>query len=292
MQRRIYSSAALVTVFSTVLLSSTPVQTKGAIASHPYRLEQQDSLPPTLESLESIESTVSTPSIQLASRLRRYSLRFNSRSSPYRRGGFSRGESCPEGQEITGITPFVNTDGEPIEETAPTYLTASHHPTFFFHVPQLPATNGLLTVQSQSNDVSPAEEYYYRTEFQLSGDAGIVGVRMPEDAPPLQEGVDYVWRVSVACKPGDIEDSLTTHGGVLNFVSLSSDSTPLDLEAYLQAEIWQESLTILAEERYAASSSTSTLDADLESDWEVLLNTAGLVHFADEPIVQIINADD
>ncbi len=223
--------------------------------------------------------------ILLASRLSRYGLRFRVSSSAFHRGGFRRGSSCLSDQEITGITPFEDENGDSLGDTAPSYFTASHHPTFFIHIPQLPPTNGILTIENRDEPLT--ERYFYQAEFEVSGESGIVGIRMPEDAPPLEEGNDYVWQVSVACKPGDIQDSLTVHGGVLRFTDLGAELGEASLETYLDAEVWQEALTMVAEERFGAD----TVDTELESDWAALMNSVGLSPFASEPIVQMINAN-
>lgn len=209
--------------------------------------------------------------------------RFRVRSSAYRRGGFSRGASCPVDGQITALTPFVDENDSPLAGIAPTYLTASSHPHFFFYIPQLPTTQGILTIQSsEDTTLSLTERYYYKTAFTVQGDAGVVGIRLPDDAPPLEVGQSYVWRVSVACDPIDIQDSLTVHGGVLERVEAGPGAT---LDAYADQGIWQEPLSILAEQYYA-----NPTDGAIASNWADLLNSVGLdPAIATAPIVQIMD---
>ena len=211
--------------------------------------------------------------------------RFRVRSSAYRRGGFSRGASCPVNEQITALTPFVDENDSPLAGVAPRYLSASSRPHFFFHMPELMATKGILTVQSEDTTLNLTERYFYSTEFDVQGEAGIVGIRLPDDAPALEIGQTYVWSVAVACNPDNIRDSLRVHGGVLERVADVGVGASDRLEAYADQGIWQEPLSILAQEYYA-----NPEDGAIASNWADLLNSVGLdPAITTAPIVQIMD---
>ena len=211
--------------------------------------------------------------------------RFRVRSSAYRNWGFSRGPSCPAEGEIVALTPVVDENDSPLAGVTPTYLTASSRPQFFFHMPALPATNGILTIRSEDSSINLTERYFYSTEFNVQGQEGIVGIRLPDEAPPLEIGQTYLWSVAVACDPGNIRDSLRVHGGVLERVADVSTTTTNRLEAYADQGIWQEPLSILAEQYYANPN-----DGAIASNWADLLNSVGLdPAITTAPIVQILD---
>ena len=238
-----------------------------------------DSLFPSTFSNEEVQDS---PNPWIAQFWRR---RFRIRSSPYRRGGFSRGPSCPVDGQITALTPFVDENDSPLAGVAPSYLTASSRPHFFFHMPELPATNGILTIQSADTTLNITKRYFHSVEFNVQGQAGIVGVRLSDQAPPLEIGQTYVWSVAVACDPGNIRDSLRGHGGVLERVADVGTGASNRLEAYANQGIWQEPLSILAEQHYANPN-----DGAIASNWVDLLNSVGLgPSITTAPIVEILN---
>lgn len=213
--------------------------------------------------------------VLLANRLRNRNLRFRVRSSRYRRGGFSRG-SCPEGP--APIVPEA-------EDTAktPIYLTASTHPTFFINVPEMPGASGVLYVEEPESDrVNPQ---LYKAAFDLTGKAGIVGIKMPDDAPMLQEQSDYRWRVVISCSAEDSEeDTVVFPGGSIQRVADIEGTPEEKFDYYLGEGIWQEVAAIIAADRYYNAS----LSAD--EDWALLMEDAGLSEYAATPIVEIVEA--
>lgn len=282
MHRFLFSTVAATLVTTTVVFPKTTLRYSASADAA--------TIPTVFPSTEQDDGHLSPASNavpMLSSRLSRYRFRFGVRPSAFRRGGFRRGESCPNNQEITALTPFMDGDGDRLGDTAPAYLSASHHPTFFIYVPDLPATNGILTIQNQNEVMT--ERYFYSIAFNLTGESGIVGIQLPEDAPPLEPGVEYVWQVSVACVPGATRNSLTVHGGVVDVIDVTVAPGDDALETYLDAEVWQETLTILAQERYSSSNGTGVGEAGIEADWRLLLDAAGLSAFADEPIIQWID---
>ena len=214
-----------------------------------------------------------TGEMLMANRLRNRGLRFHVRPSRYRYGGFVRG-SCPQ-----GAAPIV-----PITEDktyAPSYLTASAHPTFFINVPELPDASGFIYVDNP--DLPGRNPQLYKVAFDLDGGAGIVGIQMPKDAPGLEVGSSYRWRVAIDCSSAGAEgDTIVFKGGEVERVADIEGATEQRLEYYLQEGIWQETAEIVAKDRYNAPSAGSN------EDWAALMEESGLSQFADTPIVAIV----
>lgn len=226
--------------------------------------------------------------VLLVNRLRnRGNFRFRVRPSRFRRGGFSRG-TCPE-EKAYGISPKMDTP-EAVDdfkkEPAPAYLTASDHPTLFMKVPALPSeAHGQLHIETETTDGVNRNPKLYTAAFDLSGQEGIVGVRMPIEAPVLEEGTSYKWKVVISCSE-DLDDLSTIPflGGVVERVA-DIDGTPEEQFAYYVSEgIWQEVAEVIAEDRYYNPS------PDADEDWAVLMEESGLAEYATTPITEIVEA--
>ena len=212
----------------------------------------------------------------LANRLRNRGMRFRVRPSRYRIGAFSRG-SCPEG--AVPVVPVV--EEAESQKTAPAYLTASAHPTFFINIPEMSEASGFIYVDDpNSTERSPQ---LYKAAFDLGDKAGIVGIQMPSDAPPLQEGSSYRWRVVIRCgSETDQTGTVVFSGGEIERVADIEGTTEERLEYYLQEGVWQEAALIIAEDRYYNPQS-----AGADEDWTLLMQESGIAQFAEVPIIDI-----
>ncbi|MGF1522300.1 MAG: DUF928 domain-containing protein [Leptolyngbyaceae cyanobacterium] len=221
----------------------------------------------------------STGDLLVANRLRNRGLRFRVSSSAFRRGGFSRG-TCPVG--AAPVMPVIEGETAAVE-TAPAYMTASAHPTFFIQVPE---TEGYGVFFIEDLSLEGDNPQLYEAEFDLTGEAGIIGIRVPDEAQALQVGSNYRWRATIFCGSGEEEeeDTILILGGEIERVA-DVEGTPEErLEQYLDAGIWQETATILAEYRYT-DPSTAT-----DEDWAILMEESGIPQFANEPIVDIVES--
>ena len=216
-------------------------------------------------------------------------VRFNVRASGYRRGGFARG-SCPA---ITEFQPVVPMPENATQTEAMISLTASTHPTLFIRVPDLPATSGNLIV-SRGDLAKPLGERFqqvYKVDFDLSGQgAGIVGIRLPEDAPDFQlansESEVYSWQISINCDPNDPLNIVTVNpAGMLQRVPDLAGTPDEQLAYYLEEGIWQESLTILAADRV----NSPLANATLQTEWEALMEGGNLSTLASSPVIEIVD---
>ncbi|HEY9606058.1 MAG TPA: DUF928 domain-containing protein [Allocoleopsis sp.] len=221
--------------------------------------------------------------ILLAGRL---GFKLNVRPSVYRVGGFTRG-SCSS-TDITVVSPPTQPEEhaprQDVESVA-VDSTISSHPTLFVNIPaEVSATKAELLVQNEAGD-----REIYDTTFQLTGKPGIVGIRIPNTAPPLEVGQKYQWQFSVFCDPNDSTDRLSTSSWIERIsidptlASRIERATPREqLSIYAEAGIWQDMLSTLAELLYSNPN-----DQSLAQDWASLMQTVNLNNFANQPIVQI-----
>lgn len=258
------------------LLAALAIATTGLCASGVSRSSVYAAVSPGYTAISPGTEPFSQPML-MASRL---GFRFRVHASQYRRGGFSRGDSCSSAMTVTALTPRFDSEGNPLGDQAPAYLTASDHPTFFFHVSSLPVTTGKLTLRQLN--VPLTQSMVYETDFTFNGESGIVGIQMPDSAPALQSGAEYAWQVSMACAPGNTEDSLTLMGGVLERVSHDADTPAEQLSFYTNQGIWQDAIALMAESVY-----TNPSDTAIAHDLSRVLEEAGLGAIANAPIVQI-----
>lgn len=209
----------------------------------------------------------------VASRLRNR-LRFRVSASRYRRSGFARG-GCPTGSAL--VIPEAEDQAR-----APSYLTASSHPTFFIHVPALPEASGIIYIETA--DSASRNPQVYKAAFDLAEQAGIVGIKMPGDAPVLEEGSTYQWRVTMSCRTEDGPGLIVLRSGEVTRVADVSGTAEERLDYYLDEGIWQETAEILA----IAHHQNSSVEAD--EDWAAFMEASGLSQFVDTPILGMVNS--
>ncbi|MEO0457786.1 MAG: DUF928 domain-containing protein [Cyanobacteria bacterium P01_A01_bin.114] len=97
----------------------------------------------------------------------------------------------------------------------------------------------------------------------------------------------FIWRLSIACEPDSVTDIARFRGGVVRRVADVEGTLDERLGHYVEQSIWQDLLTAIAQERYQVSASVAA-DTAAETDWDTLMESAGLGAFADIPIVDIL----
>jgi len=245
----------------------------------------------------------SVDQILLANRLRGY--RFNVRPSRYRRGAFSRGDCPVDAQEqLQAIVPDwekiddMNSEtgreaaehpgnGDATTESStilnppiPAYQNAATHPVFLLQAPALDGGFGELFVETPTLPLT--ERQQYKVEFDLTDQAGIIGIRIPPSAPELQGGQVYRWRVSIECSPEDDNyDVIVFNSAVYEQVADIDGDDGARFEYYLNQGIWQDAAAMLAEAHY------TNPDAQTDEDWATFMDISGTPQFANVPIVSI-----
>jgi hypothetical protein len=141
-----------------------------------------------------------------------------------------------------------------------------------------------LTLQDEAGS-----QQLYETTFTLTDKPGIVGIRIPDSAQPLEVGQKYLWQLSVVCNPDEEQDRVYTNGWVERVPleptlanQLQQASPREKLLLYADAGIWQDTLSTLAELRYNNPS-----DQSLDRDWASLMEEVNLQDFANKSVVQI-----
>ena len=170
-------------------------------------------------------------------------------------------------------------------------LTVSERPTFWAYVPYTleEAPSGKFSLQDGEDNV-------YSTQFQLPATPGIVSIRLPSTAKPLEVGKTYRWYFDINCPTSDSANKVTPASmtGVVQRIlpsveleqELKAAKTPLErIAAYAKHSIWHETLTDLAQLRLnePQNSLVERLWVELLSD-KTIDKIIGLKNIAPEPI--------
>ncbi|MBR8829083.1 MAG: DUF928 domain-containing protein [Gomphosphaeria aponina SAG 52.96 = DSM 107014] len=191
-------------------------------------------------------------------------------------GGATRGNICAQEaivnpDKITLLVPGINQN-----------LTTDARPTLLAYVPQTGAEKALLVIKDEQ------ENNLYQTELPITGEAGIVSVIIPDDAPELEVGKTYKWSFVVMCNNQILPDSPGAEGQIQRVELDAAVSSQLEpgismKNATLLGEsgIWYDTVATLAELKKANPS-----DATINTEWENLLTSVGLEEIATKPLAQ------
>ena len=181
-------------------------------------------------------------------------------------GGGIRGRTCISGgMPLTALMP--NRDNQA--------TTIAANPTFFVYVPDTEAKAGILLVTDDKG------QEFFSEEIALPGKSGIVKLKIPE-SKQLETGKQYQWQFSLVCTPGSLVNGISLQGKIER-IDLSSETkakleqqtTPIEkANIYASNNIWQETLTILADQR-----------SNYPQEWQELLTSVGLGDFAQAPFI-------
>lgn len=204
------------------------------------------------------------------------SIRFNSPSigAPgNREAGASRSAPCAASDRgLVALLPETNLG-----------LTTQAYPTFFAYLPPSTATTAEFVLYHEGTD-----ELVYSTSFEITGDAGIASIQLPQQAGqmPLEVGESYYWYFTVVCDTADRSADMTVQGGVQRVAPDSSllnqvqTAQPQEIPIiYAEAGIWHEALSTLVE-LSRANPDDPTVNANLDE----LLGSVGLGAIANEPL--------
>jgi hypothetical protein len=160
--------------------------------------------------------------------------------------------------------------------------TVMPYPTLFWQVPSNQAAAiELILFDEADNEI-------YRTQLQITGEAGIVSLTLPAHAGmlPLEVGELYRWSFSLICDSGDRSADVYTEGWIQRVEPAPDLVAQLEAAAesdrpaiYAAAGLWHDALTAIAEQRRADPE-----DAAANARWRNLLESVGLDAVADEPL--------
>lgn len=214
-----------------------------------------------------------------------------------RQGAGTRGD-CPNVSiPLTGLIPLMPTNVSQKQQkliSASTTqialgLTVSEFPTFWFHFPYKPQDINsvkFILLDEENNSVTPEP-----IPIKISGTPGIISVRLPSTAKPLEIDKYYHWYFLVDCNPQSRTDDIAVEG-LVKRIEPHSDLTsrvktakPEELVLiYAQAGIWHDALSLLGELRRS-----QPLDSTLTSDWQELLESVNLGSIATQAITPCCN---
>lgn len=237
------------------------------------------SILPAIAISPSTQQQHSQPSPQsvLAQRRSRSRLRFKIPNiSPSRRleGGIARGNcgfDAANKIQMKALLPDTNIG-----------LTTTGKPTFFFQISPSSVEEGKFLLLNAKGDT-----IIYEKTFPLKKTGGVMSFTLPAEAEALQPGKEYTWELVANCDPEDQRGNPRVQGSIKRLPpsqKLASDIARIPMRdraaVYAEAGYWYDSLKTLADLR-----STNPNDSTLISDWNDLLESAGLSKIAKEPLL-------
>ena len=202
-------------------------------------------------------------------------------------------DGAPGGRSDSGSRPGCPQSTKPFTALVPaTNLgkTISERPNFWLYIPyQSGAVELVLKDENTKNNV-------YKTRFQVTKGQGIVSFRLPETAPPLENGKKYRWQFYFFCNPASESDYLVVDGVVMRESMSSTLKSQLEtatpqqrIDLYAANGYWYDTLTELAQQRLA-----NPQDVKLVTQWAELLRHpfVRLENLVDEPVVPCCTAGD
>lgn len=203
----------------------------------------------------------------LAARLR---VNLPNRGAPGSRfGGATRGNCISGEQRLTAILPDTNLG-----------QTAAANPYLFIFVPSNVATQAELVISDPDTNKVISTDI-----LTLPGQPGVMQV---QPVLALDPGQDYNWSFTLMCDSNDPSSFVSVSGTIerveLNSAmanQLASQNPQERLGAAVDAGLWYETLTILAE----LQQTNPTNDA-LRTEWQGILGSVGLEAIAQEPLLQ------
>lgn len=157
--------------------------------------------------------------------------------------------------------------------------TWAEHPTVWVYVPETSARQIVLSLREKGGQL------HSQRFVEITDEAGIVGVPMDEDTPPLEVGKVYQWAVVMICgdRPNPNDPFVMAWiQRVEPAEPLNSSLSALEKAAeYAELGIWYDVLTVLAEERRSRPT-----DPALRKIWADFLAqpSVGLEAIADESL--------
>jgi hypothetical protein len=160
--------------------------------------------------------------------------------------------------------------------------TAAVRPTIFAYLPPIGAQIVFFSIQNEEGN-----SHYY-TILPVPTEGGVISFTLPESAPELELGKNYLWYFA-PIEPGGVlrPDNYAVTGWITrvdtNFNQPELASSPIKLATeYARAGIWYDTLQVLAQAQYS--------DPDnkiLASEWHDLLEQIELEEIASQPIAML-----
>lgn len=160
--------------------------------------------------------------------------------------------------------------------------TLSPRPEFFLYLPATTARQVFFSLHTVDRQT------HYEAYLPISGEAGILRVSLPDDAPALEPGQTYQWHIVAFSGDRLRPDSPSASGWVRRVVpddalAEQSEAANSDLELaviYGSHGLWYDTVA-----RLAALRQTEPHSNALAAEWRDLLSQVGLSDLADRPLL-------
>jgi hypothetical protein len=167
--------------------------------------------------------------------------------------------------------------------------TVSANPTLFWYVPRTTAKFARLIILDNQT-----KKFVYQTTLPLQDAPGVVKLSLPKTVS-LEPGKNYLWNLFLICNPGMPDNDLLLQGLIERTELTAEQKTQLaqatdplkQAEIYAKAEIWQETLALLAQLHQERPNDATVTDA-----WTELLKSVGLPAIATEPLIECCKVKD
>ena len=155
-------------------------------------------------------------------------------------------------------------------------LTTLERPNLWIYLPETSAKQAILSIRKESKTT------HWQQLVEIRPEAGVMGIKLAENAPALEIGSNYQWAVILICgdrpSPNDpVVTSWIKRIEAQNSQSLSS-SKLAKASTYAQQGIWYDTIDILISEKLSQN--------NWQDLWNKYLESAGLSRFADRPVVE------
>lgn len=182
-------------------------------------------------------------------------------------------------------------ENPPLTTLAPSnnvVTTIAANPTLFWYIPQTVAKSAQFVLFDQDF------QEIYRTQIAVKGTPGIIKLSLPANVS-LKTGEAYSWRFALICNPVNFGGERFVAGVIERTELNEKESTQLaqateplqQAEIYAKAQIWQETLSILAQLR-----SEHPHEEKVNQAWQELLKSVELDAIATEPLIECCTVGD
>lgn len=202
-------------------------------------------------------------------------------------GGAARG-SCLQAAGNQGADGNVSAPIAALIPATDGEFTAAQHPTVMVNISRPGVRQAELSLWDENS------HGIYQTTIPLAGTAGIVGLQLPEDAPPLEVGQRYKWTVAVVCDVANRQRDAVVEGWVQRgeiTATMTQDLKAADAlkqaQLYAANGFWYDTVATLAALRQSRPEDTT-----IAAQWQGLLDSVGLTELAQEPVVSSTPAEN
>lgn len=199
-------------------------------------------------------------------------------------------EKKPDGTTGTGSRGECNLDATPEFKTKPSLmalvpnsqqgLTLAERPTFYIAVPKTSAKTIVLSIRENG------QQFHSQTVIPIQNSPGILEIKLPQSAPPLEIGKNYQWAVVLVCgeKPRPDDPAIVSWVQRVELpqpipAQLKQESALTQAVWYGEQGLWYDTLSALV-----AAKRSQPESQVIEEIWTNFLDSVGLQSVASTPL--------